>query len=52
VIEKARQVGVGIYPVAQYYLTPPQRTGVLLGYGPLGERAIREGIRRLASVLV
>jgi GntR family transcriptional regulator/MocR family aminotransferase len=52
VTEKARQVGVGIYPVAPYYLTPPRRTGVLLGYGPLGEREIREGIRRLASVLV
>jgi GntR family transcriptional regulator/MocR family aminotransferase len=51
VAEKARQVGVGIYPVAPYYLTPPQRTGVLLGYGPLGERGIREGIRRLAAVV-
>jgi len=51
VTEKARQVGVGIYPVAPYYLTPPQRTGVLLGYGQLGEREIREGIRRLAAVL-
>jgi len=51
VTEKARQVGVGTCPVAPYYLTPPQRTGVLLGYGPLGEREIREGIRRLAAVL-
>jgi len=49
--KKARQVGVGIYPVAPYYLTAPQRTGVLLGYGSLGESEIREGISRLASVL-
>jgi GntR family transcriptional regulator/MocR family aminotransferase len=49
VTKKARQVGVGVYPVAPYYLTTPQRTGVLLGYGPLGEREIREGIRRLVS---
>ncbi len=52
VVEKARKVGVGIYPVAPCYLTPPQRTGVLLGYGALNEREIREGIRRLAAVLV
>jgi GntR family transcriptional regulator / MocR family aminotransferase len=51
IVEKARGVGVGLYPVAPYYLRPPRRTGVLLGYGPLREREIREGIRRLASVL-
>jgi GntR family transcriptional regulator/MocR family aminotransferase len=51
IVEKARRVGVGLYPVAPYYLRPPRRTGVLLGYGPLREHEIREGIRRLAAVL-
>jgi GntR family transcriptional regulator/MocR family aminotransferase len=51
VAEKARRAGVGLYPVAPYYLTPPCRAGVLLGYGHLREPEIREGIRRLASVL-
>jgi GntR family transcriptional regulator / MocR family aminotransferase len=50
-VERARRVGVGLYSVAPYYLKPPQRTGVLLGYGMLGEREIREGIARLASAL-
>jgi GntR family transcriptional regulator/MocR family aminotransferase len=48
---KADAAGVGLYSVATCYLAPPRRTGVLLGYGPLRERDIREGIRRLASVL-
>jgi GntR family transcriptional regulator / MocR family aminotransferase len=51
ITEKARQAGVGVYPAAPYYLTPPRRSGVLLGYGSLGEREIRKGIARLASVL-
>ena len=42
---------VGIYSVAPYYLRPPRRSGVLLGYGPLGENRIREGIARLAAAL-
>src|SRR5579871_6213303 len=50
-IEKARRVGVRVYPAALCYLTPPQRSGVLLGYGTLTEREIGEGIRRLAAVL-
>ncbi|MGO9452190.1 MAG: PLP-dependent aminotransferase family protein [Candidatus Binataceae bacterium] len=50
--QKAESVGVGLYSVAPFYLEPPRRTGVLLGYGPLHEREIREGIRRLAKVLV
>jgi GntR family transcriptional regulator/MocR family aminotransferase len=48
---KAEAAGVGLYSVAPCYLDPPRRTGVLLGYGPLRERDIREGIRHLASAL-
>ena len=51
VSQKAESAGVGLYPVAPFYLKPPRRTGVLLGYGPLHEREIREGIRRLAAAL-
>ncbi|MGH7856099.1 MAG: PLP-dependent aminotransferase family protein, partial [Candidatus Binatia bacterium] len=47
----AESVGVGAYSVAPHYLEPPRRTGILLGYGPLSETEIREGIRRLATVL-
>jgi GntR family transcriptional regulator / MocR family aminotransferase len=52
VSDKARRAGVGLYSVRPYYLRPPRRSGVLLGYGPLSEREIREGIKRLASALV
>jgi GntR family transcriptional regulator / MocR family aminotransferase len=48
---KAQAAGVGLYSVAPCYLEPPRRTGVLLGYGALRERDIREGIRHLASAL-
>jgi GntR family transcriptional regulator / MocR family aminotransferase len=52
VFHKALAAGVGLYPVDPFYLRPPPRTGVVLGYAPLRERDIREGIRRLAAALV
>lgn len=48
---KAATVGVGVYSVSPCYLHPPRRAGMLLGYASLTEREIREGIKRLASVL-
>lgn len=48
---KARAVGIGFYPVDAFYLAPPKRTGIVLGYAPLREHEIREGIRRLATAL-
>lgn len=49
---KAEKAGVGLYTVDPFYITPPRRTGVVLGYAPLREREIREGIRRLAAALI
>jgi GntR family transcriptional regulator/MocR family aminotransferase len=51
VSRRAQAAGVGIYSVAPYYLAPPRRTGVLLGYGPLDEQTISDGITRLATAL-
>jgi GntR family transcriptional regulator/MocR family aminotransferase len=48
---KAADAGVGVYSVAPYYLNPPRRTGILLGYAALDERRIREGVARLAEAL-
>jgi len=48
---KAEKAGVGLYTVDPFYLKPPKRTGVVLGYAPLREREIREGIRLLAGAL-
>jgi GntR family transcriptional regulator/MocR family aminotransferase len=49
--EACRAHGVGIYPAAPFYARPPRRAEVLLGYGALGEDAIREGVRRLRRAL-
>jgi GntR family transcriptional regulator / MocR family aminotransferase len=46
---KAEKAGVGLYPVDPFYTKPPRRTGVVLGYAPLQEREIRQGIRCLAA---
>jgi GntR family transcriptional regulator/MocR family aminotransferase len=51
VVRKAEKAGVGLYTVDPFYIKPPRRTGVVLGYAPLREREIREGIRRLAEAL-
>jgi GntR family transcriptional regulator / MocR family aminotransferase len=51
VSRKAQTAGVGFYPVDPFYLRPPNRTGIVLGYAPLREHEIREGIRRLATAL-
>jgi GntR family transcriptional regulator / MocR family aminotransferase len=48
---KAEKAGVGLYGVESFYLKPPKRTGVVLGYAPLPESEIREGIRCLAAAL-
>jgi len=48
---KAEKAGVGLYAVEAFYLKPPKRTGVVLGYAPLPESEIREGIRALAAAL-
>ena len=51
VAAEAQRDGVGVYPVAPFYVKPPRRAGFLLGYTPLDERQIREGIRRLAAAI-
>jgi GntR family transcriptional regulator/MocR family aminotransferase len=48
---KTETAGVGLYSVDSFYMNPPHRTGVILGYAPMREPEIREGIRRLALAL-
>jgi GntR family transcriptional regulator/MocR family aminotransferase len=50
-IAAAAQIGVGIYPVAPYFLHAPRRAGLLLGYASMDEPLIAEGIARIAKVL-
>jgi GntR family transcriptional regulator / MocR family aminotransferase len=42
--------GVGVYGISPYYLNRPPRTGILLGYSRMTEKAIREGVRRLSGI--
>jgi GntR family transcriptional regulator/MocR family aminotransferase len=49
-IARAAASGVGIYPVAPYYMKPPQRAGLMLGYAALNERDIRAGVQAFAEV--
>jgi GntR family transcriptional regulator/MocR family aminotransferase len=48
---KAEKAGIGLYTADPFYARPPERTAILLGYAPLRERDIREGIRQLAAAL-
>jgi GntR family transcriptional regulator/MocR family aminotransferase len=48
---RAEKAGIGLYTADPFYAKPPDRTAILLGYAPLRERDIREGIRRLAAAL-
>ena len=50
-IVAARRHGVGIYSAAPYYLAPPARAGVIVGYSLLEERQLRAAIKRLAKVI-
>jgi len=51
VVAAAAQRGVGIYGIAHCFAKQPARPGFLLGYAPLTEQEIREGIRLLSEVL-
>jgi GntR family transcriptional regulator / MocR family aminotransferase len=50
-IDCAARAGVGLYSVTPYYLMPPPRAGLLLGYAALTTEEIRAGVQRLAAVL-
>jgi GntR family transcriptional regulator / MocR family aminotransferase len=51
VLDQAAAREVGVYGISGYYLRPPSRTGIILGYSRLREAGIREGVRRLGEVL-
>jgi GntR family transcriptional regulator/MocR family aminotransferase len=51
IAEAAAQRGVGVYPIAPYYVDRAPGCGFVLGYGALSPPAIRTGIARLAALL-
>ena len=50
-ILSAREAGVGIYPARSFYLEPPDRVELIMGFTRLAEDAIAEGVARLAGVV-
>jgi GntR family transcriptional regulator/MocR family aminotransferase len=50
VVQRARELDVGVYPLRQYYLRERPRPGLVFGYGSIEERDIAEGIARLRRV--
>jgi GntR family transcriptional regulator/MocR family aminotransferase len=51
IARRARQAGVGIYPVDAYFERPPRRPAFVVGYGSVKPADIRAGVAKLASVL-
>lgn len=49
--KRAADRGVGVYAIDPFYRHGPKRAGLLLGYAALSLDEIREGIRRLATVI-
>jgi len=50
-VRRGAESGLGLYPVTPYYLRPPRRAGVLMGYASLAERDLRAGVRLFAEVV-
>ena len=48
-IDRAAESGVGVYSTAPYYMKPSGRSELILGYGAIPERDIKDGIRNLRS---
>ncbi len=50
-IAHARGLGLGLYPIDPYYLTQPDRAGLLLGFCGLSVTQIQEALERFAVCL-
>jgi GntR family transcriptional regulator/MocR family aminotransferase len=51
VVEAARGVGVAVEAVGPYRITNPGPGGLIFGYATVNERAIAEGVARLARAI-
>ena len=51
VSEKAAKLGISAMPLSSCYAKPPERHGLILGYGGTDERQIHNGIRRLKTCI-
>lgn len=51
IVRQAATAGVGVYPGAPYHLEQPAPPSILLGFSGLDSNQIREGVKRLATVI-
>jgi len=51
VVQQAATAGVGVYPGAPFHLEQEAPPSILLGFSGLNSEQIREGVRRLATIL-
>jgi GntR family transcriptional regulator / MocR family aminotransferase len=51
VSRKAADIGVSANPLSTCYLERPKRSGLILGFGDTDTAQIKEGVRRLATVV-
>lgn len=50
-IARARDLGLGLYPIAPYYLRPPDRAGLLLGFASMPVAEIDAAVQLFARCL-
>lgn len=53
-LSRAHAAGLGLYPVSPLYderFGRPDRVGLVMGYAALDERAIAQGVRRMADIV-
>jgi GntR family transcriptional regulator/MocR family aminotransferase len=51
IVSTAEHANIGVYSIAPYYVTAPERAGLLLGYSALEHDQIAKGISQLADSL-
>jgi GntR family transcriptional regulator/MocR family aminotransferase len=51
IAQRARERGVGLYPISPYYAGRPPAAGFVMGYAALTPETIRDGVARIAELL-
>jgi GntR family transcriptional regulator/MocR family aminotransferase len=49
--QRAAQGGIASWPLSTCYQRKPQRGGLVLGYGSVDQKQIRDGVKRLAAII-
>ena len=49
--QHAAQGGVASWPLSVCYQGTPERGGLILGYGGVGQKQIEDGVKKLAAII-